>query len=82
MRPRHECRDDRRNEPLLGLPLIWVVSPTARTVRILRSNGMTTILREGDELSGEDVVPGFVCPVAAIFPPRAPAAPAEAKPAS
>jgi Uma2 family endonuclease len=61
----------------VGVPLIWVVSPTARTVRILRSNGLTTILREGDELSGEDVVPGFVCPVAAIFPPRAPV---EAKP--
>ncbi len=65
----------------VGVPLIWVVSPTARTVRILRSNGLTTILREGDELSGEDVVPGFACPVAAIFPPRAPVAPAEAKPA-
>jgi Uma2 family endonuclease len=64
----------------VGVPLIWVVSPTARTVRILRSNGLTTILREGDELSGEDVVAGFVCPVAAIFPPRAPVEPAEAKP--
>jgi Uma2 family endonuclease len=64
----------------VGVPLIWVVSPTARTVRILRSNGLTTILREGDELSGEDVIPGFVCPVASIFPPRPQVEPAEAKP--
>jgi Uma2 family endonuclease len=65
-----------------GVPLIWIVNPIVRTVRIVRIDGSTTILREGDELSGEDVVPGFACPVAAIFPPRAPAAPAEANPAT
>jgi Uma2 family endonuclease len=53
-----------------GVPLLWVVSPTARTVRVLRLNGTTTTLREGDELSGEDVIPGFACPVSSIFPPR------------
>lgn len=55
----------------VGVPLIWVVSPTARTVRVLRSDGSTTTLRDGDQLSGEDVIPGFACPVASIFPPRA-----------
>jgi hypothetical protein len=33
-------------------------------------------LREGEELSGEDIVPGFHCPLREIFPPKSP--PAEA----
>jgi Uma2 family endonuclease len=57
-----------------GVPLIWVVNPDVRTVRILRADGSAAILREGDNLSGEDILPGFVCPVASIFPPRTPVA--------
>ena len=53
-----------------GVPLIWVVNPDVRTIRILRADGSTAILREGDELSGESVLPGFTCPVASIFPTR------------
>jgi Uma2 family endonuclease len=64
-----------------GVPLIWIVWPVLHAVRIVRRDDSTTLLREGDELSGEDVIPGFACPVAAIFPPRTPVAPAEAKPA-
>jgi Uma2 family endonuclease len=54
-----------------GIPLIWVIDPEARTVRIHRRDGSVSWLREKDELSGEDVVPGFRCPVSAIFPKRA-----------
>jgi Uma2 family endonuclease len=57
----------------VGVPLIWIVNSGLRTMRILRKDKSTNHLREGDELSGEDVIPGFTCPVAAIFPPRAPA---------
>jgi Uma2 family endonuclease len=57
-----------------GVPLIWVVSPTARNVRVLRSDGSTAVLREGDTISGEDVLPGFVCPVSSIFLPKSPTA--------
>ena len=53
-----------------GVPLIWVVYPEVRTVRILRGDGSTSMLRDGDELSGERIVPGFVCPVSSIFPPK------------
>ena len=60
----------------VGVPLIWIVNPRARTVHVYRPNGPIIVLSEGDELSGEDVLPGFVCPVAAIFPPRP--APADA----
>ena len=57
-----------------GVPLIWVVNPDVRTIRILRGDGSTALLREGQDLSGQDVIPGFTCPVASIFPPRPSAA--------
>jgi Uma2 family endonuclease len=59
-----------------GVPLVWVVNPKTRTVRVIRGDGTTALLREANELSGEDIIPGFGCPVASIFPPKAPAAPA------
>jgi Uma2 family endonuclease len=51
-----------------GVKLVWVVDPEIRTVDIFRSDGTTQRLRESDTLSGEDVVAGFECPVAALFP--------------
>src|SRR5205814_10386571 len=53
-----------------GVPLVWVINPEARTVRIHRHDGSASWLREKDELSGEDVLPGFRCRVADIFPKR------------
>ena len=53
-----------------GVRLVWVVNPHIRTVLIYRSDGSVGLVREADELSGEDVVPGFRCPVALIFPPE------------
>jgi Uma2 family endonuclease len=54
-----------------GVRLVWVVDPDTRTVRIDRADGSAARLRQGDELSGEDVVPGFRCPVRDLFPPPA-----------
>ncbi len=56
-----------------GVPLIWVVNPDSRVVHIHRADGSVARLKEADELSGEDVLPGFLCKVSAIFPPPAPA---------
>ncbi len=53
-----------------GVPLLWIIYPDVRIVRIIRGDGSTAILREGDELSGEEIIPGFVSPVASIFPPK------------
>ena len=50
-----------------GVKLIWVVVPNTKTVTIHRLDGSTQELRESDELSGEEVIPGFRCPVAEIF---------------
>ncbi len=52
-----------------GVRLIWVIDPETRTVRIHRGDGSAARLRQDGELSGEDVVPGFRCPVRDLFPP-------------
>lgn len=46
-----------------GVPLVWVVNPEQRTVEIHRATGQGTILRQNDEITGEDVIPGFRCRV-------------------
>jgi Uma2 family endonuclease len=51
----------------VGVPLVWVIDPTVRTVLIYRQNGTITGVREGEELDGEDVLPGFRCPVRELF---------------
>lgn len=51
-----------------GVSLVWVVDPGTRTVRIHRKDGSITELHENDELTGEDVLPGFRCRVSDILP--------------
>ncbi len=53
-----------------GVPLIWVINPEERTVRIHRRDRSISWLEEQDELSGEDVIPGFRCRVSTIFPAK------------
>lgn len=53
----------------VGVPLVWVVLPPTRLIRVHRLDGFVTFVRAEGELSGEDVVPGFACRVADIFPP-------------
>jgi Uma2 family endonuclease len=42
-----------------GVRLVWVVDPQARIVVVHRPGGTSQVLREGDALDGEDVVPVF-----------------------
>jgi Uma2 family endonuclease len=53
----------------VGVPLIWVINPESRTVMVYRRDGSISRLQEDDELSGQDVVPGFRCPIRDILPP-------------
>jgi Uma2 family endonuclease len=53
-----------------GVPLLWVIYPGARTVRVHHGDGSARCLDEFDELLGEDVIPGFRCTVREILPPR------------
>ncbi len=65
-----EKLDDYRK---VEVPLVWVIYPELRKVKVLRRDGSASELREDDELSGEDVIPGFRCPVREILPKRPPA---------
>jgi Uma2 family endonuclease len=42
-----------------GVRLVWVLDPAKRTVTVHHSGCQPRMLREGDFLEGEDVVPGF-----------------------
>jgi Uma2 family endonuclease len=54
-----------------GVPLVWVIHPETCAVSVHRRTGPWGWLQEEDELSGEDILPGFRCRVGAIFPPWA-----------
>jgi Uma2 family endonuclease len=54
-----------------GVSLVWVINPETRIVEVHRKDGSVSKLREVDELTGENVLPGFRCRVAELFPPRA-----------
>ena len=59
-----------------GVRQVWVLNPSTRTLRVHRCDGTQNYLREQDELTGEDVVPGFRCRVGALFAiPTAPPPP-------
>ena len=50
-----------------GVPLIWVVDPEKATITVIASGQPVTVLKQGDILSGGDVLTGFSVPVADIF---------------
>jgi Uma2 family endonuclease len=52
-----------------GVRLVWVVRPAARAVQVFRGDRSESWLWAADELSGEDVLPGFRCTVDELFPP-------------
>jgi Uma2 family endonuclease len=50
-----------------GVRLIWVINPELRIIKVYRPDGSITQLKQGDTLSGENVVPGFQCKVLELF---------------
>ena len=51
-----------------GTPLIWVINPQRRQATIHRIDGTAAIVTEPADLSGENVLPGLVVPLAAVLP--------------
>jgi len=51
-----------------GVALVWVIDPEVETVVIHRADGSVTKLHKNDELQGENVIAGFRCQVAELFP--------------
>ena len=50
-----------------GTRLVWVLNPRSKTVTVYRSEKDIALLTYEDTLTGEDVVPGFTCPVSQLF---------------
>ena len=53
-----------------GVPLVWLINPDNRSVRVFRAGKPVVQLRVHDELTGDDILPGFQCSVAELFPPQ------------
>jgi Uma2 family endonuclease len=51
-----------------GVRLVWVVYPSTRSVMVYRSAEDVSVRQIDDVLDGDDVLPGFRCPVRALFP--------------
>ncbi len=50
-----------------GGRLVWVIAPAPRTATVYRADGSTHLLREGDHLGGDDVLPGLRISLSSLF---------------
>jgi Uma2 family endonuclease len=50
-----------------GARMALVINPETQTIRVRQANGPTRLLSIDDTLDGEDVLPGFTCPVRDIL---------------
>lgn len=50
-----------------GVRLVWVLVPETRWAHIYRLDGSTSLITGEGDLDGEDVLPGFRCPLHTIF---------------
>jgi Uma2 family endonuclease len=50
-----------------GVPLVWVVDPEVRIVTLYRPGQEHRTFEEGEELTGEDVLPDLRLPVTQLF---------------
>jgi Uma2 family endonuclease len=50
-----------------GCRTVWVVDPELHTVTVYRSRSNIVVLRATEQLSGDDIVPGFTIAVAELF---------------
>jgi len=50
-----------------GTKLVWVIDPERRAARVYRQDGTETSINAEEQLEGEDVLPGFSCPLTAIL---------------
>jgi Uma2 family endonuclease len=50
-----------------GVRLVWVADPRRRRIEVIHPDRRSMLLTASDALEGEDVVPGFRCPVAEVL---------------
>jgi Uma2 family endonuclease len=52
-----------------GTRLVWVIDPERRLARVYRQDGSESIVPADGALDGEDVLPGFTCPLPSFLLP-------------
>ena len=50
-----------------GVRLVWLVDPESRSVTVFSHDSAPMVVKEGDTLSGGNVLPAFTLPVSNIF---------------
>jgi Uma2 family endonuclease len=50
-----------------GVSVVWIIHPYFRTVTVHRSGAEPVTFNRTHTISGEPELPGFSCPVAALF---------------
>jgi Uma2 family endonuclease len=50
-----------------GVRVVWVVDPPSRSITIFRIDGSVEVLKQGDSIDGEDIIPGFRATIRDIF---------------
>lgn len=50
-----------------GAQLVWLIAPQAKTVTVYRADGSARLLREQEQLEGENVLPGLTIALAEVF---------------
>ncbi|HEX4561354.1 MAG TPA: Uma2 family endonuclease [Gemmatimonadales bacterium] len=50
-----------------GTHVVWVVDPRRQTTHVYRSDGTEEFIGTDGSLQGEDILPGFTCPLEAIM---------------
>jgi Uma2 family endonuclease len=50
-----------------GVGLVWVIDPESRTVTVNQPGKSQVEFGQDQELTGEEVLPGFRCPIAELF---------------
>jgi Uma2 family endonuclease len=50
-----------------GIPLVWVVDPEACDVTVYRTGRDAYAVEQGQELTGDDVLPDFRCRIDEFF---------------
>lgn len=50
-----------------GAAAVWVIDPATRTARVCRPNQTDRLLSEADELTDDDLLPGFRCRVGDLW---------------
>lgn len=50
-----------------GIPLVWVIDPEACDVTVYRLGHDPYVVEDGQELTGDDVLPEFRCPIVDFF---------------